>query len=205
MENSIGKRIHKKRIEAELTQEKFAELTHVSKWTVINWEADKRVPLATTLREIAVALRTTLDYLLYGEKEKTILADDYDTHGGQGNNISFSSLLALPVYRMNDLHARPISSFAVIAEDPSMCGIGIPYNSKVIVSPEEPAGDMDIALVNYRGAVALRKVCFLMDGSVNLMSSDGINFTIPPEENKPDIFSIYGKAIWVLSHPRHGL
>lgn len=86
-----------------------------------------------------------------------------------------------------------------------MQGIGIPYNSKVIISPEEPAGDMDVALVCYRGAIALRKVSFHPDGSVQIMSADGINFTIPHEENKPDIFLIYGKVIWILSRPRHGL
>ena len=202
MYNSIGKRIRRKRIEAELTQEKLAELTRVSKWTVINWESDKRVPLATSLRDIAFVLKTPAAYFLYGDEN-----DSGDSViNGEANNkdIGFDKLLSIPVYKVNDISARPLTKFAVIAEDNSMEGVGIPLGSKVIVDPCEPVKNMDIALIKYQDMTAFRKVGFMKNGSIQILSADKIRFFIPKEENTPDSFFIYGKACWILSKPRHG-
>lgn len=47
-----------------MTQVVLAEKSGVSKWTVINWEAGKRVPQALKLYQIASVLGTTPDYIM---------------------------------------------------------------------------------------------------------------------------------------------
>lgn len=204
MYNSIGKRIRRKRIEAELTQEKLAELTRVSKWTVINWESDKRIPLASSLKDIAFALKTPAEYFLYGD-DSGISAMNGDSEArGKSTVYGFDKLLSTPVYRIKDISARPLTLFAVIAEDSSMEDVGIPSGSRVVVDPCESVGNMDIALIKYQGMTAIRKICFMANGGIQILSADNIRFFVPPEENKADFFSIYGKVYCVISEPRHG-
>lgn len=82
MENSLGSRMKERRIDMGLSQETLAQLTGVSKWTVINWEADKRTPNAQKIFIIAEALGTTPQYLL----GKTEDIGDYGEYPIGSNN-----------------------------------------------------------------------------------------------------------------------
>lgn len=52
----IGKRIQEIRIRRGITQEQLADRIHISKSSISEWEACKRVPQMKTLRKIAEAL-----------------------------------------------------------------------------------------------------------------------------------------------------
>ena len=52
----IGKRIQEIRIRRGMTQEQLADRIHISKSSISEWEACKRVPQMKTLRKIAEAL-----------------------------------------------------------------------------------------------------------------------------------------------------
>lgn len=73
----MGTRIKKKRIDMGLSQDTLAQYADVSKWTVINWEADKRVPDANKLFIVAEALNTTPQYLM-GQAEIVNASGDND-------------------------------------------------------------------------------------------------------------------------------
>ena len=188
MGNTLGQLIHEKRLNERLTQEGLAELTGVSKWTVINWEADKRVPLATTLLKIAEALNTDVNYLL-----------------GVKTNDLMNEVLALPVLSDKDISANQQQTFAFIAKDSSMYRWGIQADARVIISGAETPRDMDIVLVSYKGQFALRKIHFLQNEDIELLSSDGTTVTISAEEASAKSFLIHGKAVWVITEPHHGI
>lgn len=63
MDNVIGSRIKKKRIEAGYTQEHLGNLFHVKKQTISKWENGINTPDVDTLKKLASILNCTLDYL----------------------------------------------------------------------------------------------------------------------------------------------
>lgn len=81
----IGKRIQEIRIRRGLTQEQLADRIHISKSSISEWEACKRVPQMKTLRKIAEALGVDV-WEIIGFNEVSIdvqqareeLADDPD-------------------------------------------------------------------------------------------------------------------------------
>lgn len=85
--------------------------------------------------------------------------------------------------------------FAIII-DGSMKRWGIKDGSRVVINPAEEAGDFDIALVCYKDKLAVKKLQRIMNGKINLISSDGVIITVPEEDAcTPDLFSIWGKAM----------
>ena len=118
------------------------------------------------------------------------------------------NFLNLPVYSLKDIRIandRPSSLFSVIVTDTSMEGVGIPYGAKVVVNPFEECRSMDVALVGYCGKAAIRKVCYMPDGRVQLISTRQSYFVpLNLGENSPN-FAVYGKVCWVISTPHHGL
>lgn len=69
--NTFGDRVKELRKKKGMSQEKLAELLFLeSKATISSYETNRRMPAADVLAGMAVALETTVDYLLNGELEK---------------------------------------------------------------------------------------------------------------------------------------
>ena len=233
MENNLGMRIRNKRIEKKMTQEKFGEIVGVSKWTVINWESGKRIPLATYLPKISSMLDVSINYLL-GEEDicagsyaARIVYDDTDgkntsvpvvvrTFGDLEKLCNTSSMkelyktardddvLLIKEYILNSRIDADKLPFAVIAED-SCPEWGIARNARVVINPAENVMNMDVALIRYYSKFAFRKVRFLPDTVIYLISGDGRSINITAEENSAGVFQIYGKAVLALSNIIHGI
>ncbi|MDO4960664.1 MAG: helix-turn-helix transcriptional regulator [Eubacteriales bacterium] len=60
---TIGEKIIKERKRQGLTQQALADMCSVTKRTIASYETDGRIPHASTLRKIALALGCTTDYL----------------------------------------------------------------------------------------------------------------------------------------------
>ena len=61
---TIGERIREARKKRGLLQSKLAELLGVAENTVSSWEIGARVPSVKNIREIAIILSCSTDYLL---------------------------------------------------------------------------------------------------------------------------------------------
>ena len=86
-----------------------------------------------------------------------------------------------------------------------MTGWGIPDGSRIIINPAEKVCNMDIALICYHDNLALKKVRYMKDNSIDLLASDGTIIHIPTEEQIPELFKIWGKAMAEVSRIRHGI
>jgi SOS-response transcriptional repressor LexA len=64
--NDINQRIAKKREEAGLNQSELARALGVSPQAVQNWESGDNIPRSTRLADIAKAINTTVEYLMFG-------------------------------------------------------------------------------------------------------------------------------------------
>jgi transcriptional regulator with XRE-family HTH domain len=64
---TLGQRIKRLRGEAGLTQRGVADAAGVPIQTLRNWEADRRVPLATVVLPLARALGVSAEELLEGD------------------------------------------------------------------------------------------------------------------------------------------
>ena len=69
MEKTIGMRIRECRKSLGMTQEELAEALYTKKSTISEYENDKIDLKISVLREIAVALKTTVSYLTEGDQE----------------------------------------------------------------------------------------------------------------------------------------
>lgn len=68
--NTFGDRVKELRKQKGMSQEKLAELLFLeSKATISSYETNRRMPAADVLAGMAVALETTVDYLLNGGTE----------------------------------------------------------------------------------------------------------------------------------------
>ncbi len=222
---NLGNNIRKKRIEKRLTQEKFAEIIGISKWTVINWESGKRIPLATYLPKISSTLDVSVNYLLgeedtcavsYAAGKNASVPVVVRTFGEMERLFNTSSMkelyktaknediLLIKEYILNSRIDADKLPFAVIAED-SCPEWGIARNARVVINPAEKVINMDVALVRYYSKFAFRKVRFLPDAAINLISGDGRSINITAEENSAGVFQIYGKAVLALSNIIHGI
>ena len=69
--NTFGDRVKELRKQKGMSQEKLAELLFLeSKATISSYETNRRMSAVDVLAGMAVALETTVDYLLNGEIEK---------------------------------------------------------------------------------------------------------------------------------------
>ena len=66
--NTIGKRIVKRRQELGLTQSKLAQKCQISIPTLSNIEGDNRIPSMDTIMVLAPALNCSIDYILLGKE-----------------------------------------------------------------------------------------------------------------------------------------
>lgn len=66
MPETIGDRIRKVRINAGMSQRKFARSVYVTRSTVYRWENGKSVPYAHDVQHIAERFGVSCDYLILG-------------------------------------------------------------------------------------------------------------------------------------------
>lgn len=66
MPETIGDRIRKLRINAGMSQRKFARSVYVTRSTVYRWEKGKSVPYAHDVQHIAEQFGVSCDYLILG-------------------------------------------------------------------------------------------------------------------------------------------
>ena len=215
---SVNK-IRELRTNKGISREKLAELAGCGYATVWRYEnTENREGLkATILHKIATALDCTVADLIGEPSQKLrtteivpvpVLSPEMTACCGDG--IPFSDITTEPEeytylpkqeLRYYDDIRKP---FAIYADGDSMKGFAIPSGSVVTINPAEPVGNFDVALVCYFGKLALKKVQFMPDKSVNLLCSDGDNIYIPPENNISELFNIIGKVINVSHKPKHG-
>ncbi len=60
----LGQRIKELRIEKNITQPQLAQKIGVSNGIVSQWENNKNEPKATFIKKLAIALKTSSDYLI---------------------------------------------------------------------------------------------------------------------------------------------
>ena len=73
---TLGKNIQKIRKEAHLSQESFAEMLHVSRQIISNWENSKSYPDLETIVKISDSFHISLDILL---KEDLVMVKTFDS------------------------------------------------------------------------------------------------------------------------------
>ncbi|MGC9640929.1 UNVERIFIED_CONTAM: XRE family transcriptional regulator [Acinetobacter pittii] len=75
--STIGIRIKKLRKDKKLTQKELAKIAGVSDAAVTLWEKDVNIPKLESLKIIATALDTTIDYIMYGKSDTSDTVKDY--------------------------------------------------------------------------------------------------------------------------------
>ena len=81
---TLGKNIQKIRKEAHLSQESFAEMLHVSRQTISNWENSKSYPDLETIVKISDSFHISLDILL---KEDLVMVKTFDSEVNEYQKI----------------------------------------------------------------------------------------------------------------------
>lgn len=69
MNKIIGEKLKELRVENQLTQNKLAQIFHVSKTTICQWETGKQEPSIDSIIAIALYFDVSSDYLLGLEDE----------------------------------------------------------------------------------------------------------------------------------------
>lgn len=80
----MGKRICKLRRDAHLSQKQLGEKIGKSASTIGSYENDTAVPTLENAAALAEALHVSLDYLLYGEKSRTLPLQKMVDRSGAG-------------------------------------------------------------------------------------------------------------------------
>lgn len=122
---------------------------------------------------------------------------DITAHNGEAISITFKDV----GYTVDEM--RP--PFAIETQGISMSGWGIQNGSRVVINPAEEVRNMDIALICYHGKLALKKIRYLENGEIDLLSSDGSVIHINKDEMIPELFMIWGKAMSQISRVQHGI
>ena len=79
MDNEFGIRLKQRRLELNLNQETLAAASHLTTGAISQFENGIRLPAYETIKDLAAALRITVDYLI-GKKERgleDLLADPH--------------------------------------------------------------------------------------------------------------------------------
>lgn len=196
----------------------LAEKLGVIRNTVSRWERGEIIPSMERLSSIAIALDTTLAYLL-GENaaadikpitNNTMLVMVYDMReitsyddtnisgitGMRGSGEIFVPERLLGVIDNN----RP--PFAIIMPNDSMRGANMNENDSVVVNPSEQVNNGDPALVIYNGAPMLRWVCYKSNGNIELQPANPnhrVAIVDAPESQDQNIFTIVGRAVVAMA------
>lgn len=211
---TFGARLSRLRREKGLKRSDIAEPLGMDAETVARYERDEREPKIGDAAVIAGILGVSLEYLASGVSsvQPHVWAD------GSGN------WLLVPVLRAADSFDAPPSKisvagctdniavprsivgvvdaerppFAFVTHDGSFEKFSVRAGSCVVVNPAEQVSDFDIALIFYKGKLALKRTQHTKDGSVRLVSGDfGDGAIVVPPEDAADagVFCIAGKAV----------
>lgn len=101
---TLGNNIQKIRKEAHLSQENFAEMFHVSRQTISNWENSKSYPDLETIVKISDSFNISLDILL---KEDLIMVKTFD------NEVKSTRKYARALMAIAIVFALVVGSFAI--------------------------------------------------------------------------------------------
>ena len=66
----IGNRIRNGRLEAQMTQQELSKLVGVSTSFIGHLERAEKIPSVDTLVQLCAAMDMTMDYLIFGKKQK---------------------------------------------------------------------------------------------------------------------------------------
>ena len=72
MEKSIGERLKECRIKRQWSQQELAELLHVTRQAVSNWERNKTLPDVYRVKEIASVFDLTLDEFMENTRQAEV-------------------------------------------------------------------------------------------------------------------------------------
>lgn len=101
---TLGSNIQKIRKEAHLSQEDFAEMFHVSRQTISNWENSKSYPDLETIIKMSDSFQISLDILL---KEDLIMVKTFD------NEVKSTRKYARALLVIAVVFALLVGSFAI--------------------------------------------------------------------------------------------
>ena len=172
------------------------------------------------LLSIAEVYGTSVAYLLGEIEFSEPLAPMYRTQHQQRKDknvvISAAPLFAdarnndLPVYSFAQLAVQLKNSFikrpfVIITETAHMENFQIPNGAEVTINPLESYHDFDIVLVQYKEALALKRISFRADGGFDLIDSRGVSATVLKDDLNGGLFQVIGKAVSVTYKIDHGL
>ena len=211
---TFGARLSRLRRSKNLKRWDVAEPLGVDSETIARYERGEREPKVGDAVNLANILGVSLEYLATG------VASPLSHASG---TFSASDRLIIPVIQSNDSynlipsldtisnsteyiliskglvgtvqpHTPP---FAIVVRDKSFEKFAIRDGSYVVINPAEYVADFDIALVFYKGKLALKRPQRVKSGSVVLASGPGDTaICVPPEDVADEnIFRIVGKAV----------
>ena len=94
----LNERILEARKKANLTQQRLASLTGVTKAAVSAWEAGKAIPRQGAIEAISKATQVSVEWLLVGEKAKGEEGVSFTPNGLVIADIDFSAKKTIPIY-----------------------------------------------------------------------------------------------------------
>ena len=207
-------------IRGERSQGEMARLLGITQAYLSEIERGKKIPSNQVLLSIAEVYGTSVAYLLGEIEFSEPLAPMYRTQQQQRKDknvvISAAPLFAdarnndLPVYSFAQLAVQLKNSFikrpfVIITETAHMENFQIPNGAEVTINPLESYHDFDIVLVQYKEALALKRISFRADGGFDLIDSRGVSATVLKDDLNGGLFQVIGKAVSVTYKIDHGL
>lgn len=120
-------RIRDLRIKNGLSQAKFAQLINVSSGNVGSWETYKTLPGAIALKNIALKLECSLDWLILGNEEKKLISPE------QKNEVIFDPDLKRMIDILKELMTNEnphMRSWAIIQFEKAFSEVCATYDEK---------------------------------------------------------------------------
>ncbi len=211
---TFGARLSRLRREKGLKRSDIAEPLGMDAETVARYERDEREPKIGDAAVIAGILGVSLEYLASGVSsvQSHVFADGsgdwllipvlraaefFDAAPSKNSIAGCTDNIAVPrsIVGAVDVERPP---FAFVTHDGSFEKFSIRAGSCVVVNPAEQVSDFDIALIFYKGKLALKRPQHTKNGSVRLISGDfgGSAIIVPPEDAADaGVFCIAGKAV----------
>lgn len=120
----------------------------------------------------------------------------------RNNDLPVYSFAQLAVQLKNSFIKRP---FVIITETAHMENFQIPNGAEVTINPLESYHDFGIVLVQYKDALALKRISFRADGGFDLIDSRGVLATVQKDDLNGGLFQVIVKAVSVTYKIDHGL
>ena len=211
---TFGARLSRLRKERKLKRYDIAEPLGIDAETVARYERDEREPKVSDAVKIANILGVSLEYLATGVISPQMHsafprgADDRIAvpvlaSGDSCNPFPTPEIVSkcteyiiVPLAIVGNVR-HDVPPFAVVVRDGAFERFNIRAGSYVVVNPAEQVSDFDVALVYYKGKLALKRTQHAKNGTVYLSSGDGgADVAVPPEDaSDGGVFQIIGKAV----------